>query len=109
MTPDAFPGSESGFLALLGVRGCVGRSPGSPSRVAVSRCKRVRDDLRVRPGTCGCFGAVLHELANAHRDSAVTVAGIEPEPAHYRNAYGFFPAFRFATGTVRTGYGAALF
>lgn len=109
MTPDAFPGSESGFLALWdGVDASVdlrARLPGWPFRGA-SGCATIYEYDQVLAGS---FGAVLHELADAHRDAAVTVAGIEPDPAYYRNSYGFFPAFRFATGDIRTGYGAALF
>lgn len=56
----------------------------------------------------GSFGTVVQALAHAHDDRTVTVVGLEPAPAYYRDGYGYLPAFRIAGEPATERYAAAL-
>lgn len=54
------------------------------------------------------FGHVLDALAQAYGDEAVTLVGVDPPPAFYRDEFGFLPALQLPREYVREGYGDAL-
>jgi hypothetical protein len=54
------------------------------------------------------FGTVLEALSDAYGDDTVTVIGLEPEMAYYRDEYSYFPGLRIARASIRDGYGEGL-
>jgi hypothetical protein len=52
----------------------------------------------------GDFGSVLATLAAAYGDEVVTVAGFDPLPSYYRDAYSFFPGFQVPGSSVGDDY-----
>lgn len=50
------------------------------------------------------FVPLFQALADAHGDTSVAVAVIEPEVSYFSEGFGFFPAFTVATHDLDDGY-----